>query len=141
MLLVAALFGWIGWPGTGRMLAFVASLGWAVLLTSAITMLMNISMFWTISGQRVNAIIVAFVFILSGMIVPLPLMPDWLQPLLNALPFRGMCDVPFRIYAGNIPLTDVPVMILHQLAWLSVLVMAGRGLLWSAQKKLAVQGG
>ncbi len=141
MLIVAALAGWVGWPGTGRMLAFTASLGGAVLLTSAITMLMNISMFWTISGQGVNAIIGAFLFILSGMIVPLPLFPDWLQPLLKVLPFRGMCDVPFRIYSGNIPIANVPVMVLHQLAWVTALIMIGRCLLWSAKKRLAVQGG
>ena len=39
----------------------------------------------------------------AGLIVPLPLFPDWLQPFLYWQPFRGMADVPFHVYSGHIP--------------------------------------
>ena len=42
------------------------------------------------------------VIVFSGLIIPLPLFPDWLQPLLYWQPFRGLADVPYRIYGGNI---------------------------------------
>ena len=36
------------------------------------------------------------------MIIPLPLFPDWAQPVVWALPFAGLVDLPFRVYTGHI---------------------------------------
>ena len=45
----------------------------------------------------------AVVTVFAGMVIPLPLFPDWMQLFLRWQPFRGLVDVPFRIYSGNIP--------------------------------------
>jgi ABC-2 type transport system permease protein len=81
------------------------------------------------------------VFILSGMIVPLPLFPDWAQPVLNALPFRGLVDVPFRLYMGHIPQEEIIPMLVHQLVWIVGLVVLGRWVLSRGMRRLVVQGG
>ena len=74
-------------------------------------------------------------------IVPLPLFPDWLQPFLYWQPFRGMADVPFRIYSGHIPVDAAMVEIGVQWLWFVVIVWFGYWLLTRARRNLVIQGG
>ena len=101
----------------------------AVLLTSAFTMLMNITMFWTISGRGIQILISGTLFLASGMIIPLPLFPDFVQPIIRVLPFRGVIDLPFRLFTENIPADQVGWILMHQLAWMAGLVALVRWLL------------
>ncbi|MEH2243537.1 hypothetical protein [Nostoc sp.] len=78
------------------MVAFFLSFIGAILLSSALTMLLTVSMMWTLSGEGINSILPTLIIMFSGMIVPLPLFPEWSKPLLNALPFSGLVDQPFR---------------------------------------------
>ncbi len=113
----------------------------AVALTSAVTVLINISMFWTLSGAGISMAASAMLFLLGGHVVPLPLWPDWLQPVLTILPLRGIADVPFRFFAGHIPLAGLLPAIAHQAAWMAALVVLGRWLLARAARRIVVQGG
>ena len=112
-----------------------------VLLATAITMLMHISLVWTISGEGFNRMMPGLTAILSGMIVPLPLFPDWMQPFLNWQPFRGLCDVPYRIYTGNIGAADALPEIAQQLGWVVLIVAFGYWLLSVSTKRVVIQGG
>jgi len=141
MLIVATAMGWLHWPPGAQLAAFAAALAGAVLLGAAIWVLMTITMFWTIAGEGLSSLLVGVMFLFSGMIVPLPLMPDWFQPVLNALPFRGVCDVPHRLFAGNIPVRELPALLAHQLAWTVGLALFGRWLLARGTRRLVVQGG
>lgn len=120
---------------------WVLSTAAAMLLGASIATLMVISMLWTISGEGINRLMGAAILIFSGMIVPLPLFPDFLQPLLTALPFRGMADTPFRIYMGHIPPEQALLAIAHQLAWTAAFVLVGRWVLSRGVGRLVVQGG
>lgn len=142
MFIVAGLFlGLQAPPSLASGAAWVASMFAALLLGCAITNLVSISMFWTVSGQGISLLIPAAVTILSGMIIPLPLFPDWAQGVLSFLPFRGLVDVPFRLYAGHIAPEQVLAVLAHQLAWTVALVALGRGLLARGVRRLVVQGG
>lgn len=83
----------------------------------------------------------SLVMVFSGMIVPLPLFPDFLQPFLENQPFRGLVDVPFRLYTGNIPATELVPELMHQLVWSAAIVLAGRWLLARSMQRVVVQGG
>ena len=144
MLLLPAL-GLAEWslpvPSAAALIGFLAAIVAAALLSTAITVLAHISMLWTLSGEGVDRILPSFVTILSGMVVPLPLFPDWLQPFLAWQPFRGLCDVPYRIYSGNIPAVEAAGEIAFTLAWTLVIVAFGRYLLGRGVRRLVVQGG
>jgi len=53
-------------------LSFIFSLSAAILLSSAITTLVIISLFWTISGEGIQRLLPHITLLLSGMTVPLP---------------------------------------------------------------------
>lgn len=128
-------------PSLAYGICFAASFGLAILLSAAIQMLMHISLLWTISAQGIDRIAPGIILVLSGMIVPLPLFPEWLQPLLVLQPFRGLVDVPFRIYSGHMPLSLAMIEVLGQVIWLCALVGGSRLLLARGARKLVVQGG
>ena len=120
---------------------FLLAVAATVLLTSAITMVLHLALFWTLSGRGFNAIMYGIVGFFSGLIIPLPLLPDWLQGALYWQPFRGLADVPFRIYSGNIPVENAGFEVLLQLFWTAVIVGIGRMIYRHVRSRLVVQGG
>ncbi len=128
----------VSWQAGG---AFALSMLAAILLSSAITTFLNVSMLWTISGDGVMQVMFGLVLVFSGMIVPLPLYPDWSQPIIAILPFRGLVDTPYRLYLGHIPASELVPHLAHQLIWIVTFVLSGRWLLSRAIRKVVVQGG
>ncbi len=49
------------------------------------------------------------------MVIPVPLMPTWLQNIVVVLPFRYTADFPFRVYSGHIPQNEAVLGIVIQL--------------------------
>jgi ABC-2 type transport system permease protein len=120
---------------------FVISLLAAAFLSTAITMLLQVSMLHSLTGTGVQHALPALVTVFSGMIVPLPLFPDFLQPLMRAQPMRGVCDVPYRIYSGHIAPDAALYELAQQLLWSALLVWLGRALLAAATRRVVIQGG
>jgi ABC-2 type transport system permease protein len=128
-------------PSTAAALAFAATLVCTLLLGCALTTLINISLLWTISGDGAVILLTTLVTFLSGMIVPIPLFPDWAQPIVLALPFAGLIDLPFRVFTGHIPPAAVLSVLQHQIVWTVALVLFGRWLLSHGIRRVVVQGG
>ena len=126
------------WGSAG---AFIVAMAGAVLLSAALSTLFNITILWTLSADGMLGLAPAVVTILSGMIVPIPLYPDWAQTILNFLPFRGLVDVPFRLYLGHIPPGELPMLLAHQLAWTVTIVLFGRWVLSRGLRRVVIQGG
>jgi ABC-2 type transport system permease protein len=122
-------------------IAFALATIGAVLLSVAISTLLNISLIWTLSGQGITRITAAAVILFSGMAIPLPLFPDWAQTILQLLPFAGLVDTPFRLYVGHIPPEQVIWVLTHQLIWTGIFVLWGRLLLRRGVQAMVVQGG
>ena len=140
-LLAALFFGMEAPDSPAAAGAFVVAMLGALLLSSAITTWLSISLMWTISGEGLNALSGGAVMIFSGSLVPLPLFPDWAQSVLAFLPFRGLVDAPYRLYLGHIPPGEVVVHLGHQFAWLVVIVVLSRWVLSRGLRRLVVQGG
>lgn len=128
-------------PSFGAALAFVGSVVGAIFLSSAITTLLSITLFWTLSGEGMLRIMPNLTIMFSGLVIPLPMFPDWSQPILNFLPFRGLMDVPFRLYLAHLPPEQATGLIAHQLLWGLGLIGLGQILLKRGLKRVVVQGG
>jgi ABC-2 type transport system permease protein len=141
IVFAALFFGLKPPPSVASGLAFAGSLLGALVIASAFTALMSISMMWTVSGLGITRIVPGIAYCLSGIIIPLPFFPDWAQPVLNALPFRHLVDTPFRLYLGHISPEQAPAILLQELVWTAALIMLGRLLLSRGARRLVAQGG
>ncbi|MBH5317354.1 ABC transporter permease [Paenibacillus sp. GSMTC-2017] len=120
---------------------FIFALLLGLMLVIAISMFIYISVFWTMSPVGSTLMIAVVGEFLAGMIVPIPLMPSWLQIVTYFLPFRWTTDFPFRVYSGHIPQEEALWGIGIQLLWLVILVLVGRLLMKRALRAVVVQGG
>lgn len=128
-------------PSPLQAMLFVAAILLGLLVVVALSMLIYISVFWTMSPTGSVLMFAVAGEFLAGMIIPVPLMPEWLQRIVMMLPFRWTVDFPFRVYSGHIPVDEAVWGIGIQLAWLAVLVLLGRFLLRKALRQVVIQGG
>ena len=77
------------------------------------------------------------VFIVGAMLLPVQVLPDWLQAIAYALPFLAMTYVPARLASGHFE----PALLLLQLGWLAVGLFAARTVFDRGQRRLQVVGG
>jgi ABC-2 type transport system permease protein len=128
----------VSWTAAG---AFCVAMVAAALLSAAIATLMTTTLLWTVSGEGIWQLLALTMWLFSGTLIPLPFFPEWLQPLVNALPFRGLMDVPFRIWSGHIPPSAVIPNLASVVGWTVALIGLGRLLIARGTRKLVVQGG
>lgn len=143
LLPLAGLGDWALTPPASAvaLAGFAASLVLAAMLAAAVTLLAHISLLWTLSGVGMDRVLTVLVTVCSGLVVPLPLFPDRLQPFLNWQPFRSLADVPYRIYSGNIPSAEIASELVFALVWTIALVLLGRLILLPGVRRMVVQGG
>jgi ABC-2 type transport system permease protein len=120
---------------------FCISIICAIFLASAITTLVLISLFWTISGEGIQRLLPHLSLFLSGVSIPLPLFPQWMQFFMNVQPFRGIMDIPCRIYTGVISQDYAWFYVGFQIAWIIALVWIGQNLIRRATRHFVIQGG
>jgi len=127
-------------PSIGAGLLFIISLTMALLLATAISMFIYILTLITLSRSGAWLIIPMAEF-LMGAVIPIPLMPQVLQDILNWLPFRYISDLPFRVYSGNISGVDALLQIGVQVAWIVLLTWLGNLAFRRVTRKIVIQGG
>ncbi len=120
---------------------FLLALFLGSLLITSICMLINIITFFTYNDKGISSIIYTIGNLLSGIDVPLPLLPVILLTLTEYLPFRLISDLAVRIYSGNINISYGIKSIILQLIWILILVIIGRLLMKKALSKVSIQGG
>jgi len=121
--------------------AFVAGLVGAGARRRALSTILNGTHQGAISGEGVSILLAALVTVFSGLVLPLPLYPDWARTALIVMPFAGVMDLPFRLYTGDLPPAAVGWVLLHQSLWTLALVLLGRWLLRVGMRRVVVQGG
>lgn len=122
-------------------LLWALSIACSVLLSAAITVLLSISLLWTIAGDGVSRMTIFTAWSFSGIVLPVQFFSEWMQPLINFLPFRGIIDTPSRLYMGQLSGEQALLAIGHQLAWIVVLAAAGKLILAGSTRRIVVQGG
>ena len=132
----------LGAPGSFvSLLLFIPTLLLGVCLMVSLSMLVYATMFKTMNATGSHAVFAVFVEFLSGNIIPVPLMPAWMQKIIYLLPFRFVSDFPFRVYSGNIPPMEALFGLFQQLFWLAVVIALGKFLFSRLLRGVVIQGG
>jgi ABC-2 type transport system permease protein len=128
-------------PDIGTFALFLISSVLAIGVIAAFSMLIYVSVFYTLSFRGTRLVLGNLSIFLSGAIVPLPFFPAPIRAVVEFLPFAAMQNMPFRIFSGNIAGADALNGMLLQVFWLIALVIIGRYALHRALKKVIAQGG
>lgn len=122
-------------------IVFFLSLFMGTLLVTGLTVLYPIVTLHTMNEKGFVNIVITISDILSGLVVPIPFFPLFLQKISSFLPFQYISDLPFRIYVGNISIENGIYGIIIQFIWLIIIVLLGQVLLNKSMKRVIVQGG
>lgn len=141
-LLIAAFTIGIQAPaGGGMVLCFVLSavLGYGVLWT--IGFAVQMAAFWLINIWSLRTIKGVFVKLLSGSMLPLWFMPEWMGGVIRFTPFSSIYFTPVQIYLGQLTYVQIIQKCAMQAVWIGGIYLLG-SLLWQrGKRKLVVQGG
>ncbi len=140
-LLIAAFTIGIQAPAGGMILCFVLSavLGYGVLWT--IGFAVQMAAFWLINIWSLRTIKGVFVKLLSGSMLPLWFMPEWMGGVIRFTPFSSIYFTPVQIYLGQLTYVQIIQKCAMQAVWIGVIYLSGN-LLWQrGKRKLVVQGG
>ncbi len=118
---------------------FAVSITLTILLSSGFTVLLNIAV-TALKTRRAGALAPVLVTPLSGMIVPLVLMPGWMQPFLFWQPFAGLVDIPYRIYFGNLAGAGAAAGLAAQALWVVLFIVIGRMWMRRVMARVDMQG-
>lgn len=141
-LLVAVLSIGISKPASPEMFGlFILSalLGYGILWS--ISFMVQMCAFWLINVWSIVTIKNVFVNVLSGSMIPLWFMPEWMQGVLKYTPFSSIYFTPVQIYLGELSYESILEKCLIQMIWIAVIFAVGNILWTKGRKKLVVQGG
>jgi ABC-2 type transport system permease protein len=127
--------------GVAAAATFGVSMVLVVALASAFSVILDFLVVATLSERGVNILVAPLAIVFSGNLIPLPMLPDWLQPAMRYQPFAGLLDYPLRIYSGHLAGADALAALARQAVWIVVLVAAGRALATRVMARLQTQGG
>lgn len=116
-----------------------AALGFGVLWT--ISFAVQMTSFWLVNIWSLITIKNVFVNVLSGSMIPLWFMPEWMKGVLDFTPFSSIYFTPVQIYLGQLSFGEIAVKCCIQLIWIAVIYLMGNILWLRGQRKLVVQGG
>lgn len=120
---------------------FALSMVFVVALSSAFSTLLDVLVVATLSERGVNTFVAPLSIVFSGSLIPLPLLPDWLQPIIRYQPFAGLLDNPLRMYSGHLTGLAALEAIARQAAWVIVMIAIGRAIMHRTMARLEAQGG
>jgi ABC-2 type transport system permease protein len=142
ILLAGQLLFGLHWPssasawllfGVSLLLALAVSFGWRFLL--------NVSAFWTIDARGLGSLASAATLFLGGFVVPIRFFPEWLQPLVLALPFAAVTQVPADLFVERVQGAEALGAIVSQGVWAVILLAGAQFATTLATRRVVIQGG
>ena len=88
-------------PTVQEMAVFAVAIWGAYLIRTMFMSALGMICFWTTRGAAIFDLYMALELLLSGRLVPLPLMPDWVQTLAWFLPFQWTFYFPIETLVGD----------------------------------------
>lgn len=115
--------------GPGQIGSFLLALGLAWLLRFLWGYGLALLAFWATRFDALLAVQDTLVFLLAGVVAPVPLLPPLLQTVAVLLPFRYMVGFPVEALTGQVEGTDLVAGFALQAAWLAV-ALGFSAILW-----------
>ncbi len=97
--------------------------------------------FYTTETWGLQMVFESVMSLFSGALIPLMMLPGWLQTVGAFMPFAQSISVPVSFLSGVTPVTEAPRVWLIQLLWIAGIFTASRLFFNHAMKKITVQGG
>jgi ABC-2 type transport system permease protein len=97
--------------------------------------------FYTTEIWGLGVLIEGMNFFLSGALVPLVMMPGWLQSIVLSIPFAQALAVPIGLLTGITPLSNAPHAWFIQVLWIIGMWVISTLFFRVAVRKITVQGG
>jgi len=120
---------------------FLVSLILGIFVVSGVNMIVYTIGFYTYNEAGIGSILNSIMELLSGSLVPVALLPMFIQKSTYYLPFRLISDLPYRVYSGNIGIYEGLTSIGLQIVWIMLLILIGNLIVKVSLRKVFVQGG
>ncbi len=111
------------------LLLFLPSVALAIVLRFLVEYTLALSGFWTTRIGAINDLYMAVLLFLSGLWVPLAILPAPVRAVAQLLPFRAMVSFPTEVVLGRVAGRDVAIGLMLQLLW-TLAAFALFGLVW-----------
>jgi ABC-2 type transport system permease protein len=142
ILLVGQLLFGLRWPSSPlAWLMFGLSLSVAVVVSFGWRFVLNVSAFWTTDARGLGQLALAATLFLGGFAVPVRLFPDWLQPIVLALPFASITQAPADLFVERITGGAALAILAEQVVWAVALLGLAQLMTALAIRRVVTQGG
>jgi ABC-2 type transport system permease protein len=99
---------------------FAVSLLGAYLIRSLNQSSLGLITFWTTRVGPIFQLYIAVELLLSGRLVPMALMPDWVRSIAGVLPFQWTFGFPIEALVGNLTTEELLGGLAMQLLWIAI---------------------
>jgi len=101
----------------------------------------NLSAFWLTDATGVLRLAFAMQQLLTGMLFPLRLLPEWLMQLCYWTPFPSMMNTPIEIFTNSVATNEVLSLIFLQIIWAALLYIITIIVYKAGIRRLVLMGG
>ena len=100
---------------------FAVAIWGAYLIRTMFLSLLGMITFWTTRVSAIFELAIALELLLSGRLVPLPLMPDWAEDVAAVLPFQWTFYFPIQSLVGDFSTEELLGGLAMQALWIAIL--------------------
>lgn len=140
-IICALLFGVLFPKGILNFIFFIIVICLAVVIVYFFELIIGMIAFYTNSIWGVEILKRAILSVFSGMIAPITLFPEFLQKIMNILPFKDCIFTPISIYFGELSNLEIIQVVLKQGIWIVFLYIIAKIIFNRAIKNITVNGG
>lgn len=128
-------------PETAAFAAWLPAFCGALMLSTAITNFMQAMVMFTVRSDGIRRFLPTIATFMSGMIVPLKLLPDAIQHFMRYQPFAGVMDLPSQLFCGSLAPSELGWILMLQLGWTALFIIVGRIFMSRGIRRVAIAGG
>jgi ABC-2 type transport system permease protein len=128
-------------PTALEIVVFIFAIWGAYLIRSMFQGVIGMLNFWTTRGAAVFDLYMATEMLLSGRLVPLQLMPEWVQSMANFLPFKWTFGFPIEVLVGHMSPGSLMLGLGVQVLWIGVGYVLFKFAWTAAIKRFSAVGG